>query len=257
MLQRRKLFSPAVHTSWEALVWGFPLLMLCLVSSLTSSNTHQLLVLCGGVENFNSYLTDSEMLWSRAMSKCWRTEIPWKELAVQHSVKPTLAMKRKHALTDKCQDWNIETKLNSRETQWDLSLWGPFSMGPVLSDISGKFPPIYVNLQTKKFPQVLGRSWKFQTNAPPFGEGNGNPLQYSCLGSPMDGGAWWAAVHGVAKIRTRLSGFPSLPLGTMWNEPWSWILEGTWCSLWTRLKVPLHCLDKSCAVFDRKTIIIE
>ena len=31
------------------------------------------------------------------------------------------------------------------------------------------------------------------------GEGNGNPLQYSCLETPMDGGAWWAIVHGVAK----------------------------------------------------------
>ena len=39
------------------------------------------------------------------------------------------------------------------------------------------------------------------------GEGNGNPLQYSCLGNPMDGGAWWAAVHGVARSRTRLSDF--------------------------------------------------
>ena len=37
------------------------------------------------------------------------------------------------------------------------------------------------------------------------GEGNGTPLQYSCLENPMDGGAWWAAVHGVAKSRTRLS----------------------------------------------------
>ena len=37
------------------------------------------------------------------------------------------------------------------------------------------------------------------------GEGNGNPLQYSCLENPMDGGAWWAIVHGVAKSRTRLS----------------------------------------------------
>ena len=37
------------------------------------------------------------------------------------------------------------------------------------------------------------------------GEGNGTPLQYSCLESPMDGGAWWAAFHGVAKSRTRLS----------------------------------------------------
>ena len=40
-----------------------------------------------------------------------------------------------------------------------------------------------------------------------FGEGNGNPLQYSCLDNPMDGGAWWAAVYGVARSRTRLSDF--------------------------------------------------
>ena len=39
------------------------------------------------------------------------------------------------------------------------------------------------------------------------GEGNGNPLQYSCLENPMDEGAWWATVHGVAKRRTRLSNF--------------------------------------------------
>ena len=42
---------------------------------------------------------------------------------------------------------------------------------------------------------------------PCFGEDNGTPLQYSCLENPMDGGAWWAAVHGVAKSRTRLSDF--------------------------------------------------
>ena len=36
----------------------------------------------------------------------------------------------------------------------------------------------------------------------------GTPLQYSCLENPMDGGAWWAAVHGVAKSQTRLSDFP-------------------------------------------------
>ena len=39
------------------------------------------------------------------------------------------------------------------------------------------------------------------------GEGNGNPPQYSCLENPMDGGAWWTAVHGVAKSRTRPSDF--------------------------------------------------
>ena len=40
-----------------------------------------------------------------------------------------------------------------------------------------------------------------------IGEGNGTPLQYSCLENPMDGGAWWAAVHGVEKSWTRLSNF--------------------------------------------------
>ena len=39
------------------------------------------------------------------------------------------------------------------------------------------------------------------------GEGNGTPFQHSCLENPMGGGAWWAAVHGVAKSRTHLSDF--------------------------------------------------
>ena len=37
-----------------------------------------------------------------------------------------------------------------------------------------------------------------------IGEGNSNPLQYSCLENPRDGGAWWAAIYGVAHSRTRL-----------------------------------------------------
>ena len=63
------------------------------------------------------------------------------------------------------------------------------------------------------------RDWPMQTVPPrlacywlqldwPLGEGNGTPLHYSCLKIPMDGGAWWAAVHGVAKSQTRLSDFP-------------------------------------------------
>ena len=43
--------------------------------------------------------------------------------------------------------------------------------------------------------------------APSYGDGNGTPLQYSCLENPMDRGAWKAAVHGVAEGRTRLSNF--------------------------------------------------
>ena len=44
------------------------------------------------------------------------------------------------------------------------------------------------------------------------GEGNGSPLQCSCLENPMGGGAWWATVHGVTKSRTRLSDFTNLTL---------------------------------------------
>ena len=47
----------------------------------------------------------------------------------------------------------------------------------------------------------------FMTYANVNGDGNGTPLQHSCLENPMDGGAWWAAVHGVAKSQTRLSDF--------------------------------------------------
>ena len=44
------------------------------------------------------------------------------------------------------------------------------------------------------------------------GEGNGNPLQWSCLKKPMDGEAWWATVHGVTKSQTWLSDFTSLTI---------------------------------------------
>ena len=52
----------------------------------------------------------------------------------------------------------------------------------------------------------------------PSGEGNGTPLQYSCLENPMDGGAWWAAVHGVTKSRTRLKRLSSSSKATKWGR---------------------------------------
>ena len=51
-----------------------------------------------------------------------------------------------------------------------------------------------------------------------IGEGNGTPLQYSCLEYPMDGGAWWAAVHGVAKSQIHLSDFPFTFMH--WRRKW-------------------------------------
>ena len=52
------------------------------------------------------------------------------------------------------------------------------------------------------------------------GEGNGTPLQYSCLGNLMDGGTWQAAVHGVAKSRTRLRGFTFTFHFMHWRRKW-------------------------------------
>ena len=52
-----------------------------------------------------------------------------------------------------------------------------------------------------------GMEFDYISSALLYGEGNGNPLQYSCLENPMDGGAWYATVQGVTKSWTRLSNF--------------------------------------------------
>ena len=59
----------------------------------------------------------------------------------------------------------------------------------------------------KHLPAILGDPGSIPGSGRSSGEGNGNPLQYSCLENSMDGGAWWATVHGVAKSWTRLRDF--------------------------------------------------
>jgi len=63
------------------------------------------------------------------------------------------------------------------------------------------------NMQRHYSMEILELRDIYQEAVSEKGEGNGNPLQYSCLKNPMDGGDWWAAVHGVAKSQTRLSDF--------------------------------------------------
>ena len=67
-----------------------------------------------------------------------------------------------------------------------------------------KFLYIWIFFQNS----ILVRNSKNEGGYIEVGEGNGTPLQHSCLENPMDRGAWWAAVHGVAKSRTWLSNFP-------------------------------------------------
>ena len=82
---------------------------------------------------------------------------------------------------------------------WSLGLGGP-------ENRLGRFPggsdgeASACNAGDPGLIPELGRS---------LGEGNGNPLQYSCLENSMDGGAWWPTVHGVTKSHIRLSDFMS------------------------------------------------
>ena len=60
-------------------------------------------------------------------------------------------------------------------------------------------------LSSKESACNAGDTGSIPRSGRPPGGGNGNPLQYSCLGNPMDRGAWQATVHGVAKSQIRLS----------------------------------------------------
>ena len=69
------------------------------------------------------------------------------------------------------------------------------------------------------------------------GEGNGNPLQYSSLENSMDGGAWWATVHGVAKSQTRLSNFTFTHAQ---DKKEFWLVL-----IWNTAYYVLHCISLS------------
>ena len=85
-----------------------------------------------------------------------------------------------------------------------MNIWGLFPLG-----LTG-----FISLQSKRFSRFFSNTTGCEVNIKKtkkmivlLGEGNGNPLQYSCLEYPMGRGAWWAAVHGVVKSQTWLSDF--------------------------------------------------
>ena len=105
-------------------------------------------------------------------------------------------------------------------TPWTAAYQAPPSMGFSKQEYWGGVPlPSPLNSLTKDqtYMPCIRRhilnhwttreSLNFKIVIDSQAEGNGNPLQYSCLENPMDGGAWWATVHGVAKSRTRLNDF--------------------------------------------------
>ena len=79
-------------------------------------------------------------------------------------------------------------------------------MAPHCSTLAWKIPWTEEpgGLQSMGLLRVATERLHFDFSLSCIGEGNGNPLQYSCLENPRDRGAWWAAVYGVAQSRTRL-----------------------------------------------------
>ena len=84
-----------------------------------------------------------------------------------------------------------------------------------------------------KFPLV---DTNYQNSRLGSGEGNGTPLQYSRLENPMDGGAWWAAVHGVAEVRAQLHLTLCNPWTVACQAPLS--MEFSRQEYWSRLPLP-------------------
>ena len=88
--------------------------------------------------------------------------------------------------------------LHSFSAKWDiLKDWRALKKKKKTNQDCGESPPVYLTCWLI-YIHIASYS---------FGEGDGNPLQYSCLENPMDGGAWWAAVYGISKSRTRLNNF--------------------------------------------------
>ena len=107
---------------------------------------------------------------------------------------------------------NLLSQIQLFVTLWTIALEAPLSLGilqaRILEWVSCPSPGDLLNAGTEfvslMSPTLAGG---FFTSSTTCGEGNGTQLQYSCLENPMGRGAWWAAVHGIAKSQTRVSNF--------------------------------------------------
>ena len=106
----------------------------------------------------------------------------------------------------------FNTKWFGGSSFWCQTPWqGSLSWDSELTLLWENFYGIII-LQFVGLPWGRGGGMEFDyiSSALLYGEGNGNPLQYSCLKNPVDGGAWYATVHGVSKSWTRLSDWTEL-----------------------------------------------
>ena len=131
-------------------------------------------------------------------------EIPWTE--EPDGLQSKGSQRVRHDLTTKQQQMH---RLFEISWFWRMQIWFHANCIKILGHLNKRhgllgFPG---GSEVKAFASNTGDLGSIPGSGRSPGEGNGNPIQYSCLENPMDGGAWWATVHGVAKSRTRLSDF--------------------------------------------------
>ena len=120
----------------------------------------------------------------------------------------------------RCEIWTI--KIAERQRTDVFKLWcqrrllrvpwtARRSNQSILKEISPEYSleGLMLKLKLQYFGHLIRRTDSFE-KTDTGKDRNGNPLQYSCLENPMDGGAWWAAIHGVAKSQTWLSDWTKL-----------------------------------------------
>ena len=144
----------------------------------------------------------------------WVRKIPWRRAWLSTPVLLPGKFHGQRSLTG-CRPWGHK--------EWDMTEqlnWTELNWSDIREDDSViKRTRILINATSLDFPggsegkvsaYNAGDMGSIPGTGRSPGEGNGNPLQYSCLENPMDRGAWETTVHGVTKSRTRLSNFTSL-----------------------------------------------
>ena len=112
-------------------------------------------------------------------------------------------------MTKKYKDFSSHWKFSSSDTEARISFSqvpvGLSSLGVWKHDSKLGFPGGSVVKNTKNMPTNAGDAGSITVSGRSPGGENGNPLQYSCLGNPMDRGAWWATIHAVTEASLNLS----------------------------------------------------
>ena len=107
-----------------------------------------------------------------------------------------------------------------------LPHWMEKTMAPHSSTLAWKIPWLEEPSRLKAMgSQGVGHDWVTSLSLSCIGEGNGNPLQCSCLENPRDGGAWWAAVYGFAQSRAWLKWLNSSSSLIKRQSPFQWISD--------------------------------